>query len=257
MTVNDERDVVYAEDAGDGIRIIYLNQPKKKNAISAPMMDLLSELLLAADGDDEVRVVVLRGAGEIFSSGGDLNQGDGTKPTPEQARKTLRRYLRAIRTVRTIAKPVVAMVDGYAIGGAFALVLASDLVCASDRAQFVPAFCQIGIIPEMGIMKLLPELVGAQRAKELLFIGGKIPAAQMQEWGLVNRLFPAESLEEGTLAFARELSSMPDASIQITKTLMNSLSDEGLNSCLEAESTASPFCTMTAAYAATMERFAK
>lgn len=257
MVDTSEKDVVYAEDAGDGIRVIYLNQPKKKNAISASMMDILSDELIAADRDDEVRVVVLRGVGENFSSGGDLNQGDGNSPTPEGARKTLRRYLRAVRSIRTIAKPVIAMVDGYAVGGAFALVLASDLVCASDRAQFVPAFCQIGIIPEMGMMKMLPELVGAQRAKELLFIGGKIPAAQMKDWGLVNRLFSADALEEETLAFARQLSAMPDASIQITKTMMNSLADETLNACLEAESTASPFCTTTAAYAKTMERFAK
>lgn len=257
MSDTTEKDVVYAEDAGDGIRVIYLNQPKKKNAISAPMMDILSDELIAADRDDDVRVVVLRGVGENFSSGGDLNQGDGSAPTPEGARKTLRRYLRAVRSVRTIAKPVIAMVDGYAVGGAFALVLASDLVCASDRAQFVPAFCQIGIIPEMGMMKMLPELVGAQRAKELLFIGGKIPASQMKDWGLVNRLFAADALEEETMAFARQLSAMPDASIQITKTMMNSLADETLNACLEAESTASPFCTTTTAYAKTMERFAK
>ena len=252
-----EKAVVYAEDAGDGIRVIYLNQPQKKNAISAPMMDLLADLLRAADADDEVRVMVLRGVGENFSSGGDLNQGDGSAPTPEQARKTLRRYLAAVRAIRSIAKPVIAMVDGYAVGGAFALVLASDLVCASDRAQFVPAFCQIGIIPEMGMMKMLPELVGAQRAKELLFIGGKIPAAQMQEWGLVNRLFAADELEGATLDFARQLSAMPDASIQITKTMLNALADETLGACLEAESTASPFCTTTTAYAKTMERFAK
>ena len=248
--MTEEKAVVYAEDAGDGIRVIYLNQPKKKNAISAPMMDILSDLLRAADDDDDVRVVVLRGAGENFSSGGDLNQGDGGKPTPEQARKTL-------RTIRAISKPVMCMVDGYAVGGAFALALASDLVCASDRAQFVPAFCQIGIIPEMGMMKMLPELVGAQRAKELLFIGGKIPAAQMKDWGLVNRLFPADELEASTLEFARQLSAMPDASIQITKTMMTALADETLAASLEAESTASPFCTTTTAYAKTMERFAK
>lgn len=255
--MTEEKAVIYAQDAGDGIRVIYLNQPKKKNAISAPMMDILSDLLRAADDDDDVRVVVLRGAGENFSSGGDLNQGDGGKPTPEQARKTLRRYLNAVRTIRAISKPVMCMVDGYAVGGAFALALASDLVCASDRAQFVPAFCQIGIIPEMGMMKMLPELVGAQRAKELLFIGGKIPAAQMKDWGLVNRLFPADELEASTLEFARQLSAMPDASIQITKTMMNALADETLAASLEAESTASPFCTTTTAYAKTMERFAK
>lgn len=255
--MTEEKAVVYAEDAGDGIQVIYLNQPRKKNAISAPMMDILSDLLFAADANDDVRVIVLRGVGENFSSGGDLNQGDGGAPTPEQARKTLRRYLRAVRAIRSIAKPVIAMVDGYAVGGAFALALASDLVCASERATFVPAFCQIGIIPEMGMMKMLPELVGAQRAKELLFIGGKIPAAQMKDWGLVNRLFADDELEAGTMDFARQLSAMPDASIQLTKTLVNSLADGNLGACLEAESTASPFCTTTAAYAKTMERFQK
>ena len=149
-----------------------------------------------------------------------------------------------------MAKPVIAMVDGYAVGGAFALALASDLVCASDRALFVPAFCQIGIMPEMGMCKFLPELVGAQRAKELLFFGGKIPAQRLCDWGLVNRVFPAS-------AFARELAAMPDASIQITKGLVNALADDNLETCLQAESTASPFCTTTRAYAATMERFAR
>lgn len=255
--MSEEKDVVCAERAGDGIEVLYLNQPRKKNALSGDMMGKLDALLRAADDANDVRVVVLRGAGQDFSSGGDLNQGPVLEPGPEGARKTLRRYLSVVRTMRTIAKPVVAMVDGYAVGGAFALACASDLVCASDRALFVPAFCQIGIIPEMGMMKLLPDLVGPQRAKELLFFGGKIPAQQLQAWGLVNRVFPAATLEEETLAFARELAAMPDASIQITKNIMNALADSSLEACLEAESTASPFCTTTKAYAATMEKFAR
>ena len=238
--------------------MLYLNQPRKKNALSGDMMGKLDALLRAADDANDVRVVVLRGAGQDFSSGGDLNRRvPPSTPGPEARGKTLRRYLSVVRTMRTIAKPVVAMVDGYAVGGAFALACASDLVCASDRALFVPAFCQIGIIPEMGMMKLLPDLVGPQRAKELLFFGGKIPAQQLQAWGLVNRVFPAATLEEETLAFARELAAMPDASIQITKNIMNALADSSLEACLEAESTASPFCTTTKAYAATMEKFAR
>ena len=252
-----ENDVVYAERPEDGVEVVYLNQPRKKNAISGDMMGKLDALLREADGADDVRVVVLRGVGENFSSGGDLNQGSAFEPGPEGSRKTLRRYLNVVRTIRTLSKPVVAMVDGYAVGGAFALTCACDLVCASDRALFVPAFCQIGIIPEMGMMKLLPDLVGLHRAKELLFFGGKVPASQLHEWGLVNCVFPAEALEDETLAFARRLAAMPDASIQITKNIMNALSDTNLDACLEAESTASPFCTTTKAYAATMEKFAR
>ena len=136
-----ERDVVYAERLEGGIEVVYLNQPRKKNALSGEMMTKLDALLRAADVDDGVRVVVLRGAGDDFSSGGDLDQGPALEPGPEGARKTLRRYLAVVRTIRTMSKPVVAMVDGYAVGGAFALVCASDLVCASERALFVPAFC--------------------------------------------------------------------------------------------------------------------
>lgn len=250
-------DVVYAERLEGGIEVVFLNQPRKKNALSGEMMTKLDALLRAADVDDEVGAVVLRGAGDDFSSGGDLDQGPAVEPGPEGARKSLRRYLAAVRTIRTMSKPVIAMVDGYAVGGAFALACAADLVCASDRALFVPAFCQIGIVPEMGMMKLLPDLVGAQRAKELLFFGGKVPAQQLYDWGVVNRVFPAASLEDETLAFARELATMPTASIQLTKNIMNALSDGNLEACLEAESTASPFCTTTKAYAATMERFAR
>lgn len=252
-----EKDVVYAQMAEEGVRIIYLNQPRKKNAISARMMDLLADLLDAADADDDVRAIVLRGEGDNFSSGGDLNQNGPDDAGPETARKTLRHYGHAIRAMRRTCKPVIAMVDGYAVGGAFSLALASDLVCAADTACFIPAFCQIGIIPEMAMMKHLPELVGPQRAKEILFLGGKISAQQMNELGLVNRLCSHEELQQQTMELACAVASMPSASIQITKGIMNSLADGTLDTCLEAELTASPFCTTTADFAATREKFAK
>ncbi|MFQ9180190.1 MAG: enoyl-CoA hydratase/isomerase family protein [Eggerthella lenta] len=141
-------------------------------------------------------------------------------------------------------------------GRAFALVCASDLVCASERALFVPAFCQIGIVPEMGMMKLLPDLVG-RSAQGAAVLRRQDPALQLYDWGVVNRVFPTETLEADTLWFARQLAGMPDASIHLTKNIMNALADGNLEACLEAESTASPFCTTTKAYAATMEKFAR
>ena len=102
---------MYAERLEGGIEVVYLNQPRKKNALSGEMMTKLDALLRAADVDDGVRVVVLRGAGDDFSSGGDLDQGPALEPGPEGARKTLRRYLAVVRTIRTMSKPVVAMVD--------------------------------------------------------------------------------------------------------------------------------------------------
>lgn len=255
--MSETKTVVYAGKQEDGVMVIFLNQPKKKNAISAEMMDMLVALLFEADANTEIRAIVLRGVGDNFSSGGDLNQSSPEENTPENARKTLRRYLAAIRAVRRISKPVIAMVDGYAVGGAFALTLACDLVCVSDRATFVPAFCQIGIIPEMGMMKYLPELVGPQRAKEIIFLGEHISGTEICALGLANHVVASSELEAETMALARRVAAMPDASIQITKGLMNSIADENLEALLEAESVASPFCTTTKAYEATMERFAR
>ncbi len=252
-----DQDVIYAERVEEGIEAIVFNQPEKRNAISADMMDRLVLLLRDADADESTKVIILKGRGDHFSSGGDLSQGATGERGPEVSRKRLRHYLEALRTVRRIAKPVIAMVDGYAVGGAFSLVLACDLVCVSDQACFVPAFCQIGIVPEMGMMKYLPELVGSQKAKEILFLGDRLSGQDMLDLGLANRLFPKATLESDTIAFAKRLASMPDASIQIAKGIMNSVADGGLEWTLEAESTASPFCTITKAHAEAVRRFKK
>ncbi len=248
-------DTVYTERLDGGLLLVVLNQPAKKNAISAAMMDALSAHLRAADADPEVRVVVLRGEGEHFSSGGDLTQTPAGEATVETARASLRRYLAAVRTIRQMAKPVIAMVDGYAVGGAFSLMLACDLVCVSDRVTVVPAFCAIGIIPEMGMMKLLPDLVGEKAAKEILFTNRTLTAADLQQLRVVNRVLAPEQLLAGTLELARTVAGMPPLSIQITKGIMNSSADAGLDAVLEAESTASPFCTETDGYREAMRRF--
>ncbi|MGN0077970.1 MAG: enoyl-CoA hydratase/isomerase family protein [Coriobacteriales bacterium] len=252
-----EHDTVYMEHAGDGVAVIYLNQPRKKNAINARMMELLAELLMEADEDDGVRAIVLRGSGNCFTSGGDLSQSTPEENTPERARKTYRRYCTAVRTMRSVAKPIVAMVDGYAVGGGFALMLASDLICIAETATIIPAFCQIGIAPEMGVVKMLPELVGMHRAKEIVFLGERISGRELFEMGCANRVCPSGELEDTAMGLARRLAAMPDASIQVAKGMFNALADANLGASLVMEQTASPFCTTTAAYAETQAKFAK
>ncbi|MFV0452855.1 MAG: enoyl-CoA hydratase/isomerase family protein [Propioniciclava sp.] len=241
-------ETVYAETTEEHISTLVLNQPRKKNAISAPMMVRLGELLRDADADDEVRVVILRGEGENFSSGGDLRQTPPELVSIENTRATLRPYLELIRQIRRMSKPVIAQVDGYAVGGAFSLMLACDLACVSDRVCVVPAFCQIGIVPEMGLAKFLPQLVGDKLAKELLFTNRVLDSEELLGYRLVNRVLPAGELSAGTLALAREVAAMPPLSIQVTKNMVNAAYDSGLDATLEAESTASPFCANTAAF---------
>lgn len=252
-----EHDVVYMEKGDDGIAVISFNQPKKKNAINARMMDLLTECLEEADLDSGIRVVVLRGAGDNFTSGGDLSQSSPEENTPENARKTYRHYVKALVALRSCSKPVIAMVDGYAVGGGFAFILASDLVCISESAVIIPAFCQIGIAPELGVTKFLPELVGHQRAKEIIFLGERLSGGDLARMGIANRLCASADLEAVTMELAHKLSAMPDASIQVAKTMINSLCDTDLQIALSAEQTASPFCTTTKAYEQTAAKFAK
>lgn len=252
----EEKDVVYLEQKDQGIAVIYLNQPKKKNAISAVMMDKLSAYLTDLDRDKETRVILLRGAGENFSTGGDLSQG-GPDMTIEDSRKLLKRYVTAVRTIRQIGKPVIAVTDGYVVGGAVSLVLACDLVIASDKTIFIPNFCAIGIIPEMGIMAMLQQLVGPQRAKEILFLGKRFKAEDGYRMGIVNQVVPKEELEEKAWEYASGLSAISANSVSITKGIMNGAADPMLNAVMEAESTASPFCTQTVEYKEMVARFSK
>lgn len=257
MTAPGSCEPVYTEALGDGVQVIVLNQPRKKNAISAEMMDLLAAHLRAADADEDVRVVVLRGEGEHFSSGGDLTQSGPGEQTVEAARAQLQRYETVIRTIRQIGTPVVAMADGFVVGGAFSLLLACDLVCVSDRVRVVPAFCRIGIVPEMGMMKFLPDLVGDKLAKEILLADRELSGADLRELRLANRVLPADELEAGTLELARRVAGMPPQSVQITKGIMNAATDTGLEAVLQAETTASPLCTRTEGFRETMKRFAR
>ncbi|MDR1710544.1 MAG: enoyl-CoA hydratase/isomerase family protein [Propionibacteriaceae bacterium] len=249
-------DPVYATRDG-AVATVYLNQPAKKNAISAKMMDALATIMRELDADPEIKAVVLRGTGENFSSGGDLAQDEPGADTVEGKVGMLQRYLTAVKTIREIGKPVIAAADGYVVGGGFSLLLACDLAVVSDRVKVVPAFVSIGIVPEMGMMKLLPELVGEKTAKEILFLGKRLGADDLLRLGIANRVFPAAEFEAATLAFASELAAQPGASVQFTKRIMNATADVGLEQLLRAEVVTSPMCTLTADFAAVAKKFAK
>jgi enoyl-CoA hydratase/carnithine racemase len=248
---------VYVEKRDDGIAFLVINKPKRKNAISGSMMDLLSDALIELDADDAVRVIILKGEGDNFSAGGDLNQGGPEGLTVDQGRRLLKKYIRTIQTVQQIGKPVIAMVDGWAVGGAMSLALACDIIFVSDRVKFTSNFLKIGIIPEMGVMMFLPQLIGPYRAKELWFTGRIVGAEEGYQMGFVNRILPADQLEEGTIEFAKEVAAVSAMSVQITKGITNSTMSPMLNLVMEAESTASPFCTQTPEFKEIAAKFAK
>lgn len=248
---------VYTAELGGGLREIVLNQPAKKNAINAAMMDALRDLLFDAEADPAVRVIILKGEGGVFSSGGDLSQTNPEDVTIESTRNTLRHYIQAIRAIRQVTKPVIAQVDGFAVGGAFSLLLACDLVCVARQTKVIPAFVAIGIAPEMGMMDFLPKLVGEHRAKEILWTNQRLSGQDLYDFGIANRVCEADELATVTRELAAQVAAMPALSVQVVKSTMNGATDLSLNAMLEAETTASPFCAQTAEAKAAISRFAR
>lgn len=250
-------DVIFSKKLDDGVALLVINKPSKKNAIDGNMMDMLTKQLLSLDMDDHVRVIILKGEGENFTSGGDLNQAGPEGLTIEQSRHLLKKYNRTVKAIQQITTPVIAMVDGYAVGGGMSLALACDIIYVSERVKFMANFNKVGIVPEMGAMLFLPQLIGPYLSKELWFTGRVINAKEALQLGFVNKICSVENLEAETIQFAKEISSLSPAAVQITKSITNGTMNSMLDLVLEAESTASPFCTQTSTYKSITTKFSK
>jgi 2-(1,2-epoxy-1,2-dihydrophenyl)acetyl-CoA isomerase len=197
----------------DGELRITLNRPDALNAWNKQLgADLLAAVREAAD-DDGVRAVVITGAGRAFSSGADLRA--GFDPTPEghpDVETVLHDVYHPIITgLRELPKPVLARVNGPAVGIGCSLALACDLIVASESAYFLLAFVNIGLVPDGGSSLLLPERVGLARATEMAMLGERIGARQALEWGLINRVTADDELDAVVDELAARLAAGPTA----------------------------------------------
>jgi 2-(1,2-epoxy-1,2-dihydrophenyl)acetyl-CoA isomerase len=195
----------------DGELRITLNRPDALNAWNKQLgADLLAAVREAA-ADDGVRAVVITGAGRAFSSGADLRA--GFDPTPEghpDVETVLHEVYHPIITgLRELPKPVLARVNGPAVGIGCSLALVCDLIVASESAYFLLAFVNIGLVPDGGSSLLLPERVGLARATEMAMLGERIPARQALEWGLINRVTADDELDPVVDELAARLAAGP------------------------------------------------
>jgi 2-(1,2-epoxy-1,2-dihydrophenyl)acetyl-CoA isomerase len=209
----------------DGAATVELNRPEKLNAWNHQLgADLLAALRLVAE-DDDVRAVILTGAGRGFSSGADLTDVSGGETTPDgrpDVYKTLTEvYHPIMEAVREVPKPVVAAVRGPAVGIGCSLALCCDLIVAAESAYFLLAFVNIGLVPDGGSSLFVPTRVGMARATELSMLGERLPAAQALEWGLINRVVPDERLDAEAAALAARLAAGPTRSYAGTKRQLN------------------------------------
>ncbi len=209
----------------DGAATIELNRPQALNAWNAQLgADLLAALAQAA-ADDAVRAVILTGAGRAFSSGADLKDISGGQTTPEGRpdvyRTLTERYHPIMETIREMGKPVLAAVNGPAVGIGCSLALCCDLIIAAESAYFLLAFVNIGLVPDGGSSLFVPTRVGMARASELAMLGEKLPAARALEWGLINRVVADAELERETASLAARLAAGPTRSYAGAKRQLN------------------------------------
>ncbi|MBB3343592.1 enoyl-CoA hydratase-related protein [Luteimonas sp. RC10] len=191
-------------DDRDGIRVITVHRPEKLNALNSATLDALFEAFEAAAQAPEVRVVVLTGAGpKAFVAGADIAEMADLRPV--EGRDFALRGQRTMRRIETMPKPVIAMVNGFALGGGLELAMACHLRLAADTAKLGQPEINLGLIPGFGGSQRLLRLAGRAATLELCLTGAPIDAARAQALGLVNRVVPADALEAETMALATQL----------------------------------------------------
>jgi enoyl-CoA hydratase/carnithine racemase len=196
---------------------VRLNRPEKRNALTPNMYESLIEAFTEADGDDEIRVLLLSGEGGCFTGGNDLKDFLGA-PEIIGSDHVISRFLRALTG---FGKILIAAIHGPTVGIGATLLLHCDLVIAAARStRIITPFVQLGVVPEAASTLLLPRLLGHQRAAELLFLGEPLSASTAREWGLVNRVADDEALMVEARALADAAARQPPGAVRATKRLM-------------------------------------
>jgi 2-(1,2-epoxy-1,2-dihydrophenyl)acetyl-CoA isomerase len=237
-TLPDLDTVTLSRGASNGAELrIELNRPERMNAWDKQLgTDLLAAVELAA-GDASVRAVTITGAGRAFSSGADLRAGFDPAPDgrPDVGTALRERYHPIILGVRRMPKPVLAAVNGPAVGIGCSLALACDLVLAAESAYFLLAFVNIGLVPDGGSSVFVPARAGAGRAAEMAMLGERVPAPTGRAWGLVDRLVSDDSFAGEVDALAERLATGPTRAYAAAKEQINARAYAGMEEQLELE----------------------
>jgi enoyl-CoA hydratase/carnithine racemase len=227
------------------VRHVVLNRPEKRNAMSSALLTELADALRAAADDGSVHCVVLRGEGPVFSAGVDLAELGGLAQS-EEGQAALRHFRSVFLTAANLCeetpKPVIAQIHGTCVGGALEVALGCDLRVAADDAKLGLPEVRLGLIPDVGGCSRLPAVVGLGRAKELIMTGRMIGAAEAERIGLVNRVVPADELDQATQELADELLACAPIAVGRAKRVMDAAAKPALATTLELEVTAQEVC---------------
>jgi enoyl-CoA hydratase/carnithine racemase len=202
---------------GRGIATLTLNRPERRNAINADLLDSCVDAVRQVAGDPAARVLVITGAGSAFCAGGDVDAFGHDLSAGDQKRFLFETVFRLSQALLELDKPVLAMINGPAMGAGLDLALLCDLRFAADDAPLGEAYIRVGVAPGDGGAWLLPRLIGTARALDLLWTGRAVRGHEARELGLVDFVFPAAELRAATYEYAERLATGPQEAIRITK----------------------------------------
>ncbi len=231
-------ETILLEKSGHVAKLV-LNRPEKRNALNRKMMEELVSAVEEVARDDDLRVLVLTGSGKAFCAGADIDlmgdlqfSGSLKAASVEELRRSFifRNAKRLILGLQTMEKPTLAMINGACVGAGFDLALACDLRTGCEYSRFMCGFVKIGLFPGFGATWLYPRAMGLGKALEMLFTGDEMGAAEAERIGVLNKVYPAASLEEETMKLAQKIAAGPPVAIR----LMKSSVYRGLQTGLEA-----------------------
>jgi enoyl-CoA hydratase/carnithine racemase len=227
---------ILVESSGQ-VRIITLNRPENMNALNLPTLEALASIVAKLQSDGSARVVVITGSGEkAFCSGADLKERFGL--TPDQVRRFITTIRDTFTAIEALPQPVIAAVNGLALGGGTELALASDLRVASELATLGLTEVKWAVIPAAGGTQRLPRLIGKGRAMEMILTGRRVGAAEALTIGLVNRVVPAGDLMAETMELAGRILEAGPIAVQQAKRAIHQGSETGLSAGLLLETAA-------------------
>lgn len=221
-------------DIADNIATLTLNRPDVFNAINDEISYELQDAWKQLKKNDDVRVVIFTGAGKAFCSGQDLKAIKDSKDR-NLAASLHRRYNPIIRAMRNLPKPIICRLNGVAAGAGCSFVLASDLIVASEHASMIEVFVNVGLVLDSGSSYFLPRTVGSAKAFELSTMGTKVGAEDALKLGLVNKVVPAEQLDEAVMQYATYYANAPTKAIGLMKQMLNKSTYSDLDEMLEYE----------------------
>ncbi len=220
--------IILEKDPTERIATLTLNRPDRRNALNDVMQDEIGDAIEEVANDDAIRVLILTGAGRVFCAGGDLEQlRGGSEPgtwvtdNVDDIRRSFKRTQRFMLALQRMEKPVIAMINGAAVGAGFDLTCACDIRIGTPRARFMVAYVRIGLFPGFGGTWLYPRMLGSiGKAAEMLFTGDFMEAEEAHRLGFLNHLVPEDELESTTLEMAKKIANGPPIAIRLSKLML-------------------------------------